>query len=142
VCHNDLFPENVVFRDGLPFALIDFDMAAPGRPLWDVAIAIQVWAPLTADGGRRDHPDSLDGIERFGRFARTYGIEPAGATELVEVVFEERAQALGNIRGHLAAGHPVWTENWPTIGGDERAALDDAWLETRRDALIAAVVDP
>ncbi|HEX6679331.1 MAG TPA: phosphotransferase, partial [Gaiellaceae bacterium] len=31
VCHNDLFPENVVFRDGRVIALIDLDMAAPGR---------------------------------------------------------------------------------------------------------------
>ena len=27
ICHNDLFPENVVFRDGRPVALIDFAMA-------------------------------------------------------------------------------------------------------------------
>ena len=46
ICHNDLFPENVVFRDGRPVALIDFAMAAPGRPLWDVAIAAEVWGPL------------------------------------------------------------------------------------------------
>ena len=36
ICHNDGFPENVVFRDGRAVALIDFDMAAPGRPFWDL----------------------------------------------------------------------------------------------------------
>jgi Ser/Thr protein kinase RdoA (MazF antagonist) len=31
VCHNDVCPENVVFRDGDAVALLDFDLAAPGR---------------------------------------------------------------------------------------------------------------
>jgi hypothetical protein len=32
LCHNDVCPDNVVFRDGRAAALIDFDLAAPGRP--------------------------------------------------------------------------------------------------------------
>ncbi|MFF1604357.1 phosphotransferase family protein [Streptomyces mirabilis] len=36
VCHHDCGPNNVVFRDGLPYAFIDFDTAAPGLPLEDV----------------------------------------------------------------------------------------------------------
>lgn len=31
LCHNDVCPENVVFHDGRATALIDFDLAAPGR---------------------------------------------------------------------------------------------------------------
>ena len=30
VCHNDVCPENVVFRDGVAVALLDFEFAAPG----------------------------------------------------------------------------------------------------------------
>lgn len=37
VCHHDPGPNNVVFRNGLPVAWIDFDTAAPGDPLEDVA---------------------------------------------------------------------------------------------------------
>ena len=69
VCHNDLFPENVVFRDGRVIALIDFDMAAPGRPLWDVAIVAQEWAPLSAPVARRDHPRHLEGVARLRLFS-------------------------------------------------------------------------
>ena len=32
VCHNDVCPENVVYRDGRAVALLDFDFVAPGRP--------------------------------------------------------------------------------------------------------------
>ncbi|WP_251034830.1 phosphotransferase [Paenibacillus polymyxa] len=31
VCHNDFAPYNVVFKDGCPQGIIDFDMAGPGR---------------------------------------------------------------------------------------------------------------
>src|SRR5437588_6165835 len=37
VCHNDVCPENVVFRDGIAVALLDFEFAAPARPAYDVA---------------------------------------------------------------------------------------------------------
>ena len=76
VCHNDLFPENVVFRNGRVVALIDFDMAGPGRPLWDVAIAAEEWAPLHAPGARINHPAGLDAVRRLGVLAAAYGLEP------------------------------------------------------------------
>lgn len=37
ICHNDVCPENVVFRDGRAVTLLDFDYAAPGRREYDIA---------------------------------------------------------------------------------------------------------
>ena len=37
VCHNDVEPSNVVFRDGVAVVLVDFEFAAPGRPVYDLA---------------------------------------------------------------------------------------------------------
>ena len=139
ICHNDLFPENVVFRDGRVVALIDFAMAAPGRPLWDVAIAAEMWCPL-GDPARRDqHPADLDGIRRLGVLARGYGLEPGRAEELVDVLGEERAHSIANIRAEIAAGNESWIGNWAAAGGDERAAADDAWITAHRAALIRSV---
>ena len=39
VSHNDVYPANVVFRDGRAVALIDFDLAGPGSAAWDFAAA-------------------------------------------------------------------------------------------------------
>jgi hypothetical protein len=138
ICHNDLFPENVVFRDGRVVALIDFAMAAPGRPLWDLAIAADMWCPL-GDPARRDqHPPELDGIARFRILARAYGLDPGQATELVEVIVEERAHSVANIRAEIAAGNESWIRNWASAGGDERAAADDRWIVANRSALVRA----
>lgn len=141
VCHNDLCPENVVFRDGLPAALIDFDLAAPGRPFWDLGNAAQEWIPLFAPTTRRDYPFPLDAVARFGRFARAYGVPLRSAGELVDVVLEVRAHALAAIRRQVSAGNPVWVELWHDAGKEADAAVDDAWLADQREALIAAVGD-
>lgn len=138
ICHNDLFPENVVFRDGRVVALIDFAMAAPGRPLWDLAIAAELWAPL-GDPARRDqHPADLDGIRRLGVLARGYRLEPARAEQLVDVLVEERVHSAANVRAEIAAGNESWIRNWAAAGGDERATADDAWIAANRDALVRA----
>jgi hypothetical protein len=43
VCHHDSGPNNTVFREGQPVALIDFDFAAVGDPLEDVAYMAWSW---------------------------------------------------------------------------------------------------
>lgn len=43
ICHNDLSPCNFVFRAGLPAAMIDFDVAAPGTRARDVGYAAWLW---------------------------------------------------------------------------------------------------
>jgi hypothetical protein len=138
ICHNDGFPENVVFRDGIAVALVDFDMAAPGRPLWDVAIATQEWLPQHAPATRRDHSGDLDLVARFGLLAHAYGVAPADAETLVDLVFEERAHALANVRAEVAAGNEVWVEQWDAAE-EQRAAVDDTWLAAHRTALVAAI---
>jgi hypothetical protein len=50
VCHGDISPVNTVFAEGQPVALIDFDMARPGRRIWDVAYGLFLWLNLGWDG--------------------------------------------------------------------------------------------
>jgi phosphotransferase family enzyme len=139
ICHNDVFPENVVFRGGHVVAFIDFAMAAPGRPLWDLAIAAQEWGPLHAPGARLNHPDNLDGVRRAGLLARAYGVEPEQAEEFVDVMAEEHAQQLGHVRDETGTGREPWVSFWRETDGEGRAAADEAWLREQRSALIAAI---
>jgi Ser/Thr protein kinase RdoA (MazF antagonist) len=43
VCHNDLGPNNFVFVEDVPVAIIDFDMACPGEPLEDLGYVAWSW---------------------------------------------------------------------------------------------------
>ena len=103
------------------------------------ACAAQEWAPLSAPVARRDHPRDLDGVARLRRFARAYGVDPDRTTQLVDLIFAERQQALANIRSEIAAGNHSWVDYWRESRGEERAQADDAWLEQHRDALVDAI---
>jgi hypothetical protein len=47
ICHNDLSPDNTVYETaGTPCAFIDWDLAAPAPPLWDLAWAAYRFVPL------------------------------------------------------------------------------------------------
>ena len=53
LCHADLAPNNTVYREesegGLPYAFIDWDLAAPGRRVEDVAHVCWQWLGLGPD---------------------------------------------------------------------------------------------
>ena len=44
--HRDVTPENVVFRDGAAYALIDFDLARPTTRVMEVVNMMLWWGPL------------------------------------------------------------------------------------------------
>lgn len=73
VCHNDFGPWNLVWYDGLPIGLIDFDEAAPGRRLDDLGYA--VWKHLNL--GLLEL-DTAEQARRFKLMAAAYGV-PADA---------------------------------------------------------------
>ncbi|TME96863.1 MAG: aminoglycoside phosphotransferase family protein [Chloroflexi bacterium] len=49
VCHGDAGPWNVVYREGLPVALIDWDGAQPNLPINDLATIAWSFVPLGPD---------------------------------------------------------------------------------------------
>ncbi len=69
VCHNDLSPCNTVFVEGLPNALIDFDAAAPGDRLWDLAYAAWLWLDLG-----NNKITAKEQANRLSLFIAAYGV--------------------------------------------------------------------
>ncbi|WP_121612475.1 phosphotransferase [Mesobacillus foraminis] len=47
VCHNDFAIYNIIFNQEKPAGIIDFDVAAPGPRLWDIAYTLYTCVPLS-----------------------------------------------------------------------------------------------
>jgi hypothetical protein len=70
ICHNDFAPYNLVFKDKHIVGIIDFDTAAPGKRIWDIAYAVYRFAPLAADEhclacGWQTPPDRISRLKLF-----------------------------------------------------------------------------
>jgi aminoglycoside phosphotransferase (APT) family kinase protein len=138
VCHNDLFWPNVIFGDGRPVALIDWDLAAPAPRLFDLASAANFWVPL-----RPDEEAQSWGLPTTGRGARlrllcdAYGLDGAAREELLDVVARvnhigyETHRALGGVERRSG-----WREMWDAGSGD-RILARVAWFEAQRGDLLA-----
>lgn len=85
ICHNDVAPYNLVYRDGIAVGIIDFDYASPGSRLWDLAYLAYRMVPLSTD--------TADGFTSEKRKVRltavldTYSIS-ASPTDLRTVVVQ------------------------------------------------------
>lgn len=86
VCHHDPGPNNVVFRDEVPMALIDFDTAAPGSPLEDLGYMAWTWCIST----RPMAPAVEDQAAQVRVLADAYGLEAQGRGALVDSILERQ----------------------------------------------------
>lgn len=139
ICHNDVCPENVVFRDGDAVALLDFDLAAPGRPIWDLAQMARMWAPLRPPELVVEGMAHLDPFHRLGILARAYELNATDQDELIEAILESRRIGDRFVRRRLAARDPAFVQAWEPLGGEK--ALDHilSWLIAHQDAMLAAL---
>ncbi|MFF4345323.1 phosphotransferase [Kitasatospora sp. NPDC001540] len=136
LCHNDVCAENVVFRSGEAAALIDFDFAAPGRPLWDVALAARYWVPVldpaTAAETDRAH---LEVPHRLALFADAYGLPPGDRLALPSVLEQATAVCRGFVARRVAAGDAAFTAYFEAYGGWSRWDRLQSWLAGQRPLL-------
>jgi hypothetical protein len=104
VCHNDLSPKNTAYRDGgtglAPVAFIDWDIAAPGRRMHDVAHVCWQYVGLgpcccdPADAGRR-----------MRLICDAYGLADRGG--LLETILWWQDRCWRGIDAKAAAGDPA-----------------------------------
>jgi Ser/Thr protein kinase RdoA (MazF antagonist) len=135
VCHNDVCPENVVFRGGEAFALLDFDLAAPGRPVWDLAHTARMWIPLQPPelAGERGH---LDPFQRLAVLAASYGLPSAEHRSLVEAIIAGKQLGTDFVERRMGAGEPAFIEAWEQRGGKEGDDRLVEWLDENRGAFV------
>ncbi len=137
MCHNDVAPWNTVFLDGKPCALIDWDFAAPGSRLWDVAYAVWRWVPAYPEWKCRIVGSETPDYGRRARlFCDAYGLEDRSG--LLDTM-RRRMQVLSHtIRSWGAAGEPGFGDLL-RMGYDRLPLQDMAVLEQRWGELVAAL---
>ena len=138
ISHNDPNLDNVVFRDGVAVALIDFDLAGPGSALWDVATAVRLWAPLRPDA---DIADVRRGraLTRLRRFADAYGLTEPDRLRLVDAAADNHVWCMDYVRHGAETGHPWFHQRW-TTGESELTDRTNQWFRTQADALRRALL--
>ncbi|MFJ7627420.1 phosphotransferase [Streptomyces sp. NPDC097595] len=142
VCHNDVCPDNVVFRDGRATALIDFDLAAPGRPLWDIAMTARYWAPmLDPVSAAALYPPGLDAAARLRILADGYGLAAEDRVELPGVIEQATEVCRAFVARRVADGDPVYLRALDERGGWERWDRVQTWLANHRRTFTAALLD-
>mgnify|MGYP001225616479 FL=1 len=133
VCHNDVCLENVVFRDGRAVALLDFDFAAPGRPVYDVAQLARMCVPVDDDvNATRLGWADADRPGRLRLVADTSGLDGRGRGELLSILDDGIARGGEFVRRRVEAGDPGFVAMWADMGGAERFDRRRRWWATAR----------
>jgi len=138
-CHNDVCPENVVYRNGQAVALLDFDFAAPGRREFDLSAFATMCVPLDApEDATRSGRGNGDPFTRLRVIADAYGLAP-GRSELVDLISERAAGGGAFVKRRVDAGIPAFVAMWEATGGQERYDRRRLWFETEREHFLDAV---
>ncbi|MET8232442.1 aminoglycoside phosphotransferase family protein [Micromonospora sp. NPDC005298] len=138
VCHGDLSPKNTVYRDfpggPLPVAFVDWDLAAPGPRIADVAFAGWHWASL----GEGADPTELG--RRCRVLCDAYET-PSPALDrgaLIDVMLDQVEGTWRGIDAGADRGDPVMCRLRAT-GVVDGVRLWHDWLRTHHRAVRAAL---
>ena len=142
ICHNDVCPENVVFRNGEAVALLDFDFAAPGRRTYDLACMARMCVPVEtdADAARTGRP-GLDPFTRLRVVADAYCLGTEQRIELVSILATQFESDGAFVRRRVEAGEQAFIEMWQAMGGQERLDRRRSWFTVERQHFLDALLD-
>jgi hypothetical protein len=127
IAHNDLAPWNLVVG-GRHWAFIDWDTAAPGTRLGDLAYAMHGFAPLSADPAVQ----RADAGRRLRVIAGAYGLSESERLDIIPRL-SRRSQAMHDfLAGQAARGTQPWARLWQEGHGDAWQA-DAGYISQRED---------
>jgi hypothetical protein len=128
ISHQDYCPGNVVFREGLPAALIDFDLARPTTRVADAVNAMYWWVPLLDPLDRPPALVNADAAVRVRLFADAYGMDAAQRAEVIAVAVRRATNA--SLTMHAAAKVDPVFRRWWNEGVKDRMPRAERWIAT------------
>jgi hypothetical protein len=140
VCHNDIEPSNVVFRSGIAVALLDFEFAAPGRPVYDLAHLARLCVPIDDDVDQaRLGWRPGDRPARLRLVADAYGLDGDGRAGLLTAMDDALDRIEAAVRRRLDAGDPNAIAMVERTGGIEKYDRRRRWWTDHHDRFAASL---
>jgi len=141
VCHNDVELSNVVFRNGFAVALLDFEFAAPGRPVYDLAQLARLCVPIEHDFDQvRLGWRPADRPTRLRLIADAYGLDREGRAELLTAMNDAIDRIEAAVRRGLDTGDPNAVATLQRTGGIEKYERRRRWWTDHHDQFAAALL--
>ncbi len=140
ICHNDVCLENIVYRDQVAVGLLDFDFAAPGRRVHDLAAFARMCVPLDtdADAALLGRTPPFDPFRRLRIVADAYGLPP-DRHELLDAVADGVARGGQFLQRRLDEGNEAFIEMVAASGGMAKFDRRRAWFAASRQRFADAL---
>jgi hypothetical protein len=139
--HVDITPENVIFRDGRAYALIDFDLAKPATRADEMYNAMLWWAPLADPRDVDPLLRHVDVHRRSRILADAYGLSGTDRQRILEVAIQRTRRAWYLMKQQAETQGGGWQRMWDEGVGDV-IKRREAWLNRHAATLTAALTAP
>ncbi|HSZ40634.1 MAG TPA: aminoglycoside phosphotransferase family protein [Trebonia sp.] len=136
--HVDITPENVVFRGGRAYALIDFDLAKPATRADEMFNAMLWWAPLSDPRDLDPLLRHVDVPRRARMLADAYGLSGSDRERVIEVAVLRTRRSWHLMRQRAETQGGGWQRMWDEGVGDV-IKRREAWLDRHAATLTAAL---
>jgi len=107
IIHQDIAPSNLVWTDDGRLVAIDWDAAAPGTRMWDVAYAVHTCVPISPRAGSAE--DAAFGLRKF---VNGYSMSDEDRDTLVEVLSARSERMYEYLDTQRLSGQSPWVELW------------------------------
>jgi aminoglycoside phosphotransferase (APT) family kinase protein len=133
MCHNDVCLENIVFREGNAVALLDWEFAAPGRPVYDLAQLARMCIPVDDDrSAARLGWSPVDRPFRARLVCDVYGLPAADRRQFLVELDAAIARHTQAVMRRVEQGDRNVIAMWDAGGGTKRYERRQAWWVAAR----------
>jgi hypothetical protein len=139
--HVDITPENVVFRDGRAYALIDFDLAKPATRADEMFNAMLWWVPLADPRDVDPLLRHVDVPRRARILADAYSLSGTDRERITEVAVLRTRRSWHLMKQRAETHGGGWQRMWDEGVGDV-IRRREAWLDRHAATLTAALTAP